>query len=163
GLDRPAAAGTDDDVELVVLVGVDNGDADAVAIGRAAAGEEVGDRRGDGEGRALLDQFFAADNEDAGPAVGAGAEDEVAVAVAGHVAEGAGAAVAQGGVEDEEIADEAIGRVEAVGGEGFGTVDDFDAGPAAETGDDDEIGNAVAIDIAGSHAGAAPEVRVEGQ
>ena len=98
-------------------------------------------------------ELRAVEDGDARPAAEAGRDDEVAVAVAVHVADGwSGAAAEVRVVDAEEVGD--LGEAVAV--------EDADARAAALVGRDDEVGLAVAVDVAGRDVDATGEGRLEG-
>src|SRR5207302_2303954 len=78
----------------------------------------------------------------------------------GHTPRGDEGAVAQRVLEGKEVADEP-GRVGAAGRQ-RAAVEDRDAGAALDPGRDDQVGRAVAVEVAQRRPAAAAEVRVAG-
>lgn len=153
GRDGAAGGGGDagDEVGLEVAVEVFGGDADAAAAG-GVAGEEVGDG-----GLLIGEQFSAIEDFDAGRAAGAGTGDYVRDAVAVDVADGHERTVAQRLFVGEKIRE---GMASECRADAQGAVVPGDAGAAAEARGDDEVGEAIAGDVADGSPSAAAEVRV---
>ena len=143
-----AGAAAGDEFRLAVAVEVARGDVHAVAQG-VLEGEEVGERLA---GERPARERGAVEHGDAGAAVEAGRDDEVADAVAGEVADGrAGTAAEVRVVDAEEVRD--LGEVPAA--------EHPHPGAAAIAWGDDQVGHAVAGQVAGRDEHAAGEVRLE--
>src|SRR6185437_2936864 len=149
----------DHHIGKIVAIRIGRRHADAAAIAVRTADEEVRNRVVHGDQGTAGDERLAADGEHFGAAAGAGAEDEVAEAVAVHVANGDISAIAESVAEGKEVPDQPVGRIEPVGGECLRAVDDDDARAAAEAGRDGQIRHAVSVDVADGGTGPAAEVR----
>lgn len=123
-------------------------DALRLVVGRV---EEVGEF-----GELIVEQRGAVVDDDLRWCSGAAADHEVLLAVAVEVAPGDVASVAESVVEREEIADEFRSAVESEGG----PIEDSDARTAAGPRREDQVTDAIAIDVSDCASAAAAEVHI---
>src|SRR5262249_55724389 len=93
------------------------------------------------------------EDADLGPAALAGGDDDFVLAVAIDVAGGDVDAASKEGVKGEELGEDSLGA----------GVEHLDVRAAQLAGARDDVGLAVAVDVAGRHADAAAEVRLVGE
>src|SRR5262249_51835146 len=140
---RPAARpGGCEDVRAAVAVDVARGNADSAREGRGG-GEETGQRRA---GAALSDGHFR-------PAALVGRGDDVRAAVPVDVGGRHERAAGEGCRQGEEVANQ-LKRL---------ALEDADLRAAAGAGGADDVGHAVAVDVAHGHARAAGEGGCKGE
>ena len=106
-------------------------------------------RRVEGEERPEFLQRSAVERLDVRAAAGPGPGDDVGIAVAVDVAGGHAHAAGESGGIGEEVVDDVI----------VGAAEDLDVRPAAGAGPGNDVGLAVAVDVADGHVDAAGEGR----